>query len=99
MSNSSITSGGQLTFNNVSTIANPNVAVAPASLRCDGDIDCGGELRIKGRNIVELLDKIEDRLAILVPSEEKLKKFEALRKAYDHYKLMEKLCGENNENI
>ena len=88
MSNSSITTGGYLTFNDTSS----------TSLRCDGDIDCGGELRIKGRNIVELLDKIEDRLAILVPNEEKLKKFEALRKAYDHYKLIEKLCGENNEN-
>jgi len=89
MSNSTIINSNYLTFNNT----------GPSSMRCDGDFDCGGELRIKGRSIGELLNKIEDRLAILVPDEEKLKKFEALRKAYDHYKLMEKLCGEHNEDI
>jgi hypothetical protein len=40
------------------------------------------------------MDKMEERLAILVPDPAKLEKFEALKKAYDHYKLMEKLCQE-----
>jgi hypothetical protein len=40
------------------------------------------------------MDKMEERLAILVPDPAKLEKFEALKKAYEHYKLMEKLCQE-----
>lgn len=35
---------------------------------------------------------IEDRLAILVPDPKKLEHFEALQKAYQHYKTLEALC-------
>ena len=35
---------------------------------------------------------MEQRLAILVPDPTKLEKFEALKKAYEHYKTMESLC-------
>lgn len=38
------------------------------------------------------LEAIESRLNILVPDPEKLEKFEALKKAYEHYKHLEKLC-------
>lgn len=38
------------------------------------------------------LEAIENRLNILVPDPEKLEKFEALQKAYEHYKHLEKLC-------
>jgi hypothetical protein len=31
-------------------------------------------------------------MAILVPDPEKLEKFEALKRAYEHYKTMERLC-------
>jgi hypothetical protein len=40
---------------------------------------------------------MEERLAILVPDSEKLEKFEALKTAYDHYKLMESLCQPQQE--
>jgi hypothetical protein len=54
-----------------------------------------GDLIVKGKNIVNILDKIQDRLAILDdPSPEKLEKHAALKKAYDNYKLLEKLIGE-----
>jgi hypothetical protein len=54
-----------------------------------------GDLVVKGKNINNILDKIQDRLAILdEPNPEKLEKHAALKKAYDHYKLMEKLIGE-----
>ena len=42
-----------------------------------------------------MLESIEDRLAILQPDPAKLEKFAALKKAYDHYKLMEKLIGDD----
>ena len=46
-------------------------------------------------HVRKLFEKIEDRLAIVLdPDPKKLEKFKALKKAYDHYKLMEKLIGE-----
>jgi len=55
-----------------------------------------GDLIVNGKNIGNILDKIQDRLAILdEPSPEKLEKHAALKKAYDHYKLLEKLIGED----
>ena len=38
------------------------------------------------------LEDIQKRLAILVPDPAKLEHFAALKKAYDHYKLLEALC-------
>jgi len=55
-----------------------------------------GDLIVNGKNIGNILDKIQDRLAIIdEPSPEKLEKHAALKKAYDHYKLLEKLIGED----
>jgi hypothetical protein len=55
-----------------------------------------GDLIVNGKNIGNILDKIQDRLAIIdEPSLEKLEKHAALKKAYDHYKLLEKLIGED----
>ena len=51
-----------------------------------------GNLTVKGVNITEVLESINKRLAILVPDPEKLAHFEALKKAYDHYKTLEALC-------
>ena len=43
------------------------------------------------------LEAIESRLNILVPNPEKLEKFEALKKAYEHYKHLEQLCEIEDE--
>ena len=60
------------------------------------NMDIKGDLIVNGKNIGNILDKIQDRLAILdEPSPEKLEKHAALKKAYDHYKLLEKLIGED----
>lgn len=67
----------------------------PADLEVKGDAEFGGDIRWKGRSLGTLLEKIEDRLAILPdPNPKKLEKFAALKKAYEQYKLMEKLIGE-----
>jgi hypothetical protein len=69
-----------------------------SGLRVNSDAEFNGDVKIKGRNIVKLLEKIEDRLAILAePDPKKLEKFAALKKAYDHYKLMEKLIGDDED--
>jgi hypothetical protein len=58
------------------------------------DMAAGTDIKIDGRSLKNFMDKMEERLAILVPDPAKLEKFEALKKAYEHYKLMEKLCQE-----
>jgi hypothetical protein len=57
----------------------------------DGD---DADVIVNGKSLYEFMTKMEERLAILVPDPEKLERFAALKKAYDHYKLMEKLCHE-----
>lgn len=63
-----------------------------SAITVKGDAEFEGEVKIKGRDLGEFMETLEKRLAILQPDPKKLEKFEALRKAYDHYKLMEALC-------
>jgi hypothetical protein len=58
------------------------------------DMKSGTDIKIDGKSLKQFMDKMEERLAILVPDPAKLEKFEALKKAYEHYKLMESLCQE-----
>ena len=58
------------------------------------DMAAGTDIKIDGKSLKNFMDKMEERLAILVPDPAKLEKFEALKKAYEHYKLMESLCQE-----
>lgn len=69
---------------------------APSStIKVEGDAEFNGDIQWKGRSLGKLLETIEDRLAILTPDPAKLEKYEALKKAYEHYKLLEKLIGED----
>lgn len=70
---------------------------SPGSLKVTGDADFEGDVKIKGVSIAKMLEQIQDRLAILVPDPKKLEKYEALKKAYNHYKLMEKLIGDDSD--
>lgn len=67
-------------------------SASKAGLHVSADAEFEGDVKIKGVSILETLDKIEKRLAILRPDPEKLEHFEALRKAYEHYKTLEALC-------
>ena len=58
------------------------------------DMAAGTDISIDGKSLKTFMNKMEERLAILIPDPAKLEKFEALKKAYEHYKLMEKLCQE-----
>ena len=65
---------------------------ASRSLVVQGDANFEGDITWKGRSLGSLLETIEKRLAILQPDPEKLEHFEALQKAYEHYKTLEALC-------
>jgi len=71
--------------------------ITPSSnLNVKGDAEFEGDIKWKGRSLGKLMEKIEDRLAILQePDPEKLEKFAALKKAYDHYKTLERLIGDD----
>jgi hypothetical protein len=64
----------------------------PTTLNVTGDAEFEGDVKIKGVSIAKTLEDIQKRLAILVPDPEKLAHFEALKKAYEHYKTLEALC-------
>ena len=65
---------------------------SPAGLHVTIDAKFDGDIKWKGRSLGELLTTIEKRLAILTPDPAKLEHFEALQKAYQHYKTLEALC-------
>jgi hypothetical protein len=56
------------------------------------DMAAGTDIKVDGKSLKEFMTKMEQRLSILVPDPEKLEKFEALKRAYEHYKTMESLC-------
>jgi hypothetical protein len=56
-----------------------------------------GDIKIGGRSLKTFMDTMEKRLAILQPDPAKLEKFEALKKAYEHYKHLERLCELDDE--
>jgi hypothetical protein len=57
----------------------------------------GTDINLGGKSLKDFMAKMEERLAILVPDPKKLEKFEALKKAYEHYKTMESLCFDEPE--
>jgi len=74
---------------NWATITNSN---KQSSLQVHGDAEFEGKVMINKQDLGEFMETISKRLAILVPDPEKLEHFEALKKAYEHYKMLEKLC-------
>lgn len=83
--------GSNYTYATANTIS----AVATADdkkLHVQGDTEITGDLKVGGVSFKETIESINKRLAILQPNPEKLAQFEALRKAYEHYKTMEALC-------
>lgn len=85
---------GSVSYGSASSyLVNPINATSGLHVSADAVFD--GDIKWKGRSLGTLLEKIEDRLAIIQdPDLEKLEKFAALKKAYDNYKLLEKLIGD-----
>ena len=82
------TGTGHNNWNNVTTSSTVNITGAGI------DMAAGTDITVGGKSLKEFMNKMEERLAILVPDPAKLEQFAALKKAYEHYKLMESLCQE-----
>lgn len=72
--------------------------VVGGSVSYDDKVTISGDLIVKGVNILDIVEKIQDRLSILVPDPVLLEKYEALREAYEHYKTLEALCRPETNN-
>ncbi len=83
------TGAGSYNWNNVTTTS-PSVNITSDGI----DMAAGTDIKVDGKSLKEFMNKMEERLAILVPDSAKLEQFAALKKAYEHYKLMESLCQE-----
>lgn len=81
-------------FNGTYTISNVGIDYSTPGLKVSGDADFEGDITIKGRSLTDMLDAINDRLAILHPDPAKLEKYRALKEAYEHYKMLERLIGD-----
>lgn len=67
--------------------ADPNLK--GASIQVKGDAEFEGEVKIKGKSLTDMFEKIEDRLAILHPNPELEEKWENLRNLRKAYKELE----------
>ena len=72
------------------TTTSPTVNITGAGI----EMAAGTDINIDGKSLKNFMETLEKRLAILIPDPAKLEQFAALKKAYDHYKLMESLCQE-----
>lgn len=84
-----------ISTNNMNIAASNSLSsVLYPSIQVSGNSTFDGNVTIKGVDVAKLLESIQDRLLILVPDPAKLEKYQALRTAYDHYKLLEALVKE-----
>ena len=70
------------------------------SIMAEGDGDAMIKTKKNTINLDEMarmMETVKERLLILTPSFEKHEKYPALKEAYDHYKLIEALCKEEND--
>jgi hypothetical protein len=87
-------SSGQVLTSNVTNTGWANISLAEpnlqgATLKVNGNADFDGEVTIKGKNLTDMLEKIEERLAILHPNEELEDKWDELKELGKRYKELE----------
>jgi hypothetical protein len=92
-----ITNSQWTTGTNGYTFTNATVPTTVNISNTGIDMAAGADITVDGKSLKEFMKKMEQRLAILVPDPAKLEKFEALKKAYEHYKTMESLCFDEPE--
>jgi hypothetical protein len=100
-----VTSGGYVY---TTSTTNPSLAwgtesiipdnITGRALEVKGDADFDGEVRIKGKNLSDTLQAIEDRLAILHPNPELEEKWEKLKTLGKMYRELEQEIIEK-ENV
>lgn len=104
-SNHTVSIAGGGSSGQVMSVANGSTGVTWASTSASNNakITAKGQMHLEGEDadivmngtsLKEILNGITDRLSILQPKPELLKKYENLRLAYEHYKTLEALLHE-----
>lgn len=76
------------TYNIGSTITiDPNMPMS--------DIEVDGDIKVGGKSLKDFMEVVSQRLNILTPNPELLEKYDALKEAYEHYRILEKLCTDD----
>lgn len=73
----------------------PNYSYTNLNTTVDFSKTTSADMIVGGKSMLEFMNKVEDRLLILQPDPAKLKKYEALRNAYEQYKLVEALLHDD----
>ena len=82
--------GQVFTTNGTSTgWVTPDTSLNGATLSVKGNADFEGEVTIKGKNLTDMFEKIEERLAILHPNPELEDKWDELKELGKRYKELE----------
>ena len=91
MNGTSGSSGQVLTSNGTNTgwITQADPSLKGATLSVKGNADFEGEVTIKGKNLTEMLEKIDERLAILHPNPELEDRWDELKELSKRYKELE----------
>lgn len=80
---------GGYTISNGTGYSDLTFSNTQGALQVKGDAHFDGEVTIKGKNVAELFEKIEQRLAILHPNEKLEEKWEELKALGDAYRKLE----------
>jgi hypothetical protein len=94
-SSSILMSGGAGTTWASTTASNNARISAKGQLHIEGE---GADLIMNGVSLKGILDGITNRLSILQPKPELLAKYDNLREAYEHYKTLEALLHETEND-
>lgn len=86
--NGPITGNGYYTIGTTQPTYQPNIHISGSNPSLSTDKD-----KIDLNELAELMKIMRERLLILVPNFEKHEKYEALKKAYDQYKLIEAMIA------
>lgn len=85
-------SSGQFLWNSNTNVVNSGKTIAtfsantPSSLEVAGDANFLGDVKIQGKSIVNLIENIENKLAIYCPDPEREEKWDELRELAIKYK-------------
>lgn len=81
------------TYNIGSNTSTSTITLTPP--KRDINLDVEGDIIIDGKSLKEFMETVSNRLSILTPNPELLEKYDALKEAYEHYKILEKICTDD----
>ena len=98
--------GGNGGIGQLSSAPYPYITTGTGGLLSNGTIHISGtnptlatdNVKIDLNELGELISILKERFLIITPNFEKMEKYQALKKAYDHYKLIESMLGDENDN-